>query len=122
VQVTGDLSKRAQINSNDEVGTTSKSFNELLGSLQSALKNIHDRVDKVNSAATFQSKLKWFPAELGKKMQLPMRLIRRQSVCGNSLLLCKAPLGDSRYSICLLKGVGTKLREKAAMCYAAPSD
>jgi methyl-accepting chemotaxis protein len=74
VQVTGDLSKRAQINSNDEVGTTSKSFNELLGSLQSALKNIHDRVDKVNSDATFQSKLKWFPAELGKTMRLSMRL------------------------------------------------
>jgi methyl-accepting chemotaxis protein len=51
VQVSGDLSKRAQINSNDEVGTTSKSFNELMGSLQSALKNIHDSVDKVNTAA-----------------------------------------------------------------------
>lgn len=47
VEQSGDLSKRVGINSSDEVGQTAKSFDELMGTLQTTLRHIRDNVDMV---------------------------------------------------------------------------
>jgi methyl-accepting chemotaxis protein len=51
VERTGDLSKRVNIDSSDEVGQTAKSFNELMGTLQSTFRQILSNVEKVSEAA-----------------------------------------------------------------------
>ena len=51
VERSGDFTRRIEIDSQDEVGMTAKSFNELIGSLQTALRQILDSVAKVSEAA-----------------------------------------------------------------------
>ena len=50
VQCSGDLSRRVEVHSSDEVGQTAKSFNELMGTLQSALRQILGGVNQVSDA------------------------------------------------------------------------
>ncbi len=43
----GDFTRRIKVESRDEVGETARSFNELMGNLQTAFREIHDNIDKV---------------------------------------------------------------------------
>ncbi|MBI5936886.1 MAG: methyl-accepting chemotaxis protein [Betaproteobacteria bacterium] len=50
VERSGDLSKRVDIDSNDEVGQTAKSFNDLMTTLQGSFRQILDSVDQLSDA------------------------------------------------------------------------
>ncbi|MFZ2300804.1 MAG: methyl-accepting chemotaxis protein [Gallionella sp.] len=43
----GDFTRRIKVESRDEVGETASSFNDLMGNLQTAFREIHDNIDKV---------------------------------------------------------------------------
>ena len=51
VEKSGDFTRRIEIDSHDEVGLTAKSFNDLIGSLQTTLREILGSVAKVSDAA-----------------------------------------------------------------------
>ena len=44
---TGDFTRRVKVNSSDEIGQTASSFNELMGSLQTAFRQVHNDIEKV---------------------------------------------------------------------------
>lgn len=43
----GDFTRRIEVNSKDEIGQTARSFNDLIGNLQSALHELHDGIDRL---------------------------------------------------------------------------
>src|SRR3989338_3982588 len=47
----GDFTRRIAVDSSDEVGKTARSFNNLMGSLQTTLHEMHDNIDKVLDAS-----------------------------------------------------------------------
>ena len=47
----GDFTRRIAVDSSDEVGKTARSFNNLMGSLQTTLREMHDNIDKVLDAS-----------------------------------------------------------------------
>ena len=47
----GDFTRRIAVDSRDEVGQTARSFNNLMGSLQTTLREMHDNIDKVLDAS-----------------------------------------------------------------------
>jgi len=47
----GDFTRRIKVTGHDEVGETARSFNELMGNLQTAFRQIHDNIDKVFDAS-----------------------------------------------------------------------
>jgi methyl-accepting chemotaxis protein len=47
----GDFTRRIKVTGHDEVGETARSFNELVGNLQTAFRQIHDNIDKVFDAS-----------------------------------------------------------------------
>ncbi|OIR19603.1 methyl-accepting chemotaxis protein 4 [mine drainage metagenome] len=47
ISSTGDFTRRVQVDSEDEIGQTAQSFNELMGNLQSAFRQVHDGIEKV---------------------------------------------------------------------------
>ena len=47
----GDFTRRIAVDSSDEVGQTARSFNNLMGSLQTTLREMHDNIDKVLDAS-----------------------------------------------------------------------
>ena len=47
----GDFTRRVKVDSRDEVGETARSFNDLMSNLQTALRQIHDNIDKVFDAS-----------------------------------------------------------------------
>ncbi|OGS76513.1 MAG: hypothetical protein A2Z94_01230 [Gallionellales bacterium GWA2_55_18] len=47
----GDFTRRIKVAGHDEVGETARSFNELMGNLQTAFRQIHDNIDKVFDAS-----------------------------------------------------------------------
>ena len=51
IEKSGDFTQRIPVGSNDEVGQAAKSFNELMGAMQTALRNILGSVEKVSDAA-----------------------------------------------------------------------
>jgi methyl-accepting chemotaxis protein len=44
---TGDFTHRVAVNSEDEIGQTARSFNELMGNLQAAFRQVNDGIEKV---------------------------------------------------------------------------
>lgn len=44
---TGDFTRRVDVDSGDEIGQTASSFNELMGNLQTAFRQLHDGIEKV---------------------------------------------------------------------------
>ena len=44
---TGDFTRRVAVNSDDEIGQTARSFNDLMGSLQTAFRQVHDGIERV---------------------------------------------------------------------------
>lgn len=44
---TGDFTRRADVNSNDEIGQTSRAFNELMSSLQQSFRQVHDGIEEL---------------------------------------------------------------------------
>ncbi len=51
IQSTGDLTLRAPVSSNDEIGQTSKAFDSLIESLSDTLRRVHAGADDVSSTA-----------------------------------------------------------------------
>jgi methyl-accepting chemotaxis protein len=51
ISSTGDFTRRVKVNSNDEIGQTANSFNELMGSLQTAFRQVHDDIEKVAASS-----------------------------------------------------------------------
>src|SRR3989338_4263769 len=47
----GDFTRRIKVEGHDEVGETASSFNDLMGNLQTAFRQIHDNIDKVFDAS-----------------------------------------------------------------------
>jgi methyl-accepting chemotaxis protein len=47
ISATGDFTRRVSVNSNDEIGQTARSFNELMSSLQTAFRQMHDGIERV---------------------------------------------------------------------------
>ncbi len=47
----GDFTRRIAVDSRDEVGQTAHSFNDLMGNLQTTLRQIHDSIDKIFDAS-----------------------------------------------------------------------
>jgi methyl-accepting chemotaxis protein len=43
----GDFTRRVSVNSDDEIGETARSFNELMGNLQTAFRKVHDDIGRV---------------------------------------------------------------------------
>ena len=48
---TGDFTRRVVVNSDDEIGQTAHSFNELMGNLQTAFRQLHDGIEKVTGSS-----------------------------------------------------------------------
>ena len=48
---TGDFTRRVKVNSGDEIGQTASSFNELMGSLQTAFRQVHEDIAKVSDSS-----------------------------------------------------------------------
>lgn len=44
---TGDFTRRVAVNSDDEIGQTARSFNDLMGNLQTAFRQVHDGIERV---------------------------------------------------------------------------
>ncbi len=44
---TGDFTRRVSVHSDDEIGQTAHSFNELMGNLQTAFRKVHDDIERV---------------------------------------------------------------------------
>ena len=44
---TGDFTRRVSVNSDDEIGQTARSFNDLMGNLQTAFRQVHDDIERV---------------------------------------------------------------------------
>jgi methyl-accepting chemotaxis protein len=47
ISSSGDFTRRVTVNSSDELGQTARSFNDLVGNLQNAFRDIHDGIEKV---------------------------------------------------------------------------
>jgi methyl-accepting chemotaxis protein len=47
ISSTGDFTRRVEVNSNDEIGQTARSFNDLMGNLQTAFRQMQDGIEKV---------------------------------------------------------------------------
>ncbi len=47
ISSTGDFTRRVAVDSEDEIGQTAKSFNELMGTLQTTFSKLHDGIEKV---------------------------------------------------------------------------
>jgi methyl-accepting chemotaxis protein len=48
---TGDFTRRVTVDSDDEIGQTARSFNELMGNLQTAFRQLHDGIEKVTDSS-----------------------------------------------------------------------
>ena len=48
---TGDFTRRVKVNSGDEIGQTASSFNDLMGSLQTAFRQVHEDIAKVSDSS-----------------------------------------------------------------------
>ncbi len=48
---TGDFTHRVAVNSDDEIGQTARSFNDLMGNLQTAFRQVHEGIEKVNESS-----------------------------------------------------------------------
>lgn len=48
----GDFTRRIKVAGHDEVGETARSFNDLMGNLQTTFREIHDNIDKVFDASS----------------------------------------------------------------------
>jgi methyl-accepting chemotaxis protein len=48
---TGDFTRRVTVNSVDEIGQTARSFNDLMGNLQTAFRQVHDGIERVASSS-----------------------------------------------------------------------
>ena len=44
---TGDFTRRVAVQSDDEIGQTARSFNDLMGNLQTAFRQVHDGIERV---------------------------------------------------------------------------
>lgn len=51
ISSTGDFTRRVKVNSNDEIGQTASSFNDLMGNLQTAFRQVHDDIAKVSDSS-----------------------------------------------------------------------
>ena len=47
ISSSGDFTRRVEVKSEDEIGQTARSFNDLMGTLQAALRQIHDGIERV---------------------------------------------------------------------------
>ena len=47
ISATGDFTRRVEVNSDDEIGQTARSFNDLMTSLQTAFRQVHDGIERV---------------------------------------------------------------------------
>ena len=47
----GDFTRRVDINSTDEIGQTARSFNDLMGNLQSTFRQVHDSIEQVTASS-----------------------------------------------------------------------
>ena len=47
ISKTRDFTRRVSVNSDDEIGQTARSFNDLMGTLQDAFRQMHDGIEKV---------------------------------------------------------------------------
>jgi methyl-accepting chemotaxis protein len=48
---TGDFTRRVSVSSDDEIGQTARSFNDLMGNLQTAFRKVHDDIEKVTESS-----------------------------------------------------------------------
>jgi methyl-accepting chemotaxis protein len=48
---TGDFTRRVDVKAEDEIGQTSRAFNELMASLQQSFRQIHDGIEKLSSSS-----------------------------------------------------------------------
>ena len=46
-----DFTRRVAVGSNDEIGQTARSFNEMMGNLQTAFRQVHDGIKKVSESS-----------------------------------------------------------------------
>ncbi len=51
ISSTGDFTRRVKVSSSDEIGQTANSFNELMGSLQAAFRQVHSDIEKVAASS-----------------------------------------------------------------------
>ncbi len=46
ISSTGDFTRRVKVDSDDEIGQTAHSFNDLMGNLQTAFRQVHEDISK----------------------------------------------------------------------------